>query len=97
MTHVEMHESPEFEAVFTAARFLPQTDRDRFPNSAAALLDHPAGDSGAAPAERRGLVGIVVAGSVDHEGPVHDVRKLQARSDDCGRRRAVCGDDAADR
>ena len=32
MTYVEMNESREFMAAFTAARFLPHTDLDRFPS-----------------------------------------------------------------
>ena len=37
MTYVEMNESREFMAAFTAARFLPHTDLDRFPSVRARL------------------------------------------------------------
>ena len=37
MTYVEMNESREFMAAFTAARFLPHTDLDLFPSVRARL------------------------------------------------------------
>jgi uncharacterized 2Fe-2S/4Fe-4S cluster protein (DUF4445 family) len=37
MTYIEMNESREFMAAFTAARFLPHTDLDRFPSVRARL------------------------------------------------------------